>query len=106
MATHQNPSIPGTSSLPSPEAVGDRLSEAASSAASYVKDTAVSAREQAEELGRAATRRFSATADYVEQRGVEGMVTDVEAMVRRNPGPALLAAAVVGFLFARTLSRD
>ena len=38
--------------------------------------------------------------------GIKGMAADVQRIVKNNPGPALLAAAALGFLLARTLSRD
>jgi hypothetical protein len=31
---------------------------------------------------------------------------DVQKLVKNNPGPALLIAAALGFLVARTFSRD
>jgi hypothetical protein len=34
------------------------------------------------------------------------MLKDVEGIVRNNPGPAMLAAAAVGFLVARAFSRN
>ena len=32
------------------------------------------------------------------------MMADVETLVKKNPGPALMAAAVVGFLVGRAFS--
>ena len=49
---------------------------------------------------------LSSTVDYVRENGVQSMLADVQKIVRNNPGPALLTAAVLGFLVARTLSRD
>jgi ElaB/YqjD/DUF883 family membrane-anchored ribosome-binding protein len=49
---------------------------------------------------------LASTADYIREHDLRGMVTDVQSLVKRNPGPALLAAAAVGFLVARTFSRD
>jgi ElaB/YqjD/DUF883 family membrane-anchored ribosome-binding protein len=49
---------------------------------------------------------LSSTADYVREKDVKGMLADVRKLVKNNPGPALLTAAVLGFLVARTLSRD
>jgi hypothetical protein len=44
-------------------------------------------------------------ADYVRDTDLKGMLTDVQRLVKNNPGPALLTAAALGFLIARTLSR-
>jgi len=34
------------------------------------------------------------------------MMSDFVDVIRRNPGPALLGAAALGFLLGRALSRD
>lgn len=49
---------------------------------------------------------LSSTADYVRENDVKSMLSDLQSLVKKNPGPALLTAAVLGFLVARTLSRD
>jgi len=49
---------------------------------------------------------LSSTADYVRQNDVKSMMGDLETMVKNNPGPSLLAAAAVGFLIGRAVSRD
>jgi hypothetical protein len=49
---------------------------------------------------------LSSTADYIRENDVKSMLTDVQKIVKNNPGPALLTAAVLGFLVARTFSRD
>jgi hypothetical protein len=48
--------------------------------------------------------KLSATADYVREHDVNGMMADVERLVKINPGPALVAAAFLGFLVARAFS--
>ena len=45
-------------------------------------------------------------AEYLRANDVETMVGDLMDAVRRNPGPALLGAAALGFVLARVLSRD
>ena len=49
---------------------------------------------------------LSSTADYVRGHDMKKMMADVETIVKSNPGPALLAAAVIGFLAARAFSRN
>jgi hypothetical protein len=34
------------------------------------------------------------------------MMTDVEGLVTRNPGPSLLVAAAFGFLVGRAMTRE
>lgn len=51
-----------------------------------------------------AANTLSSTAVYVREHDVNKMMASVEALVKNNPGPALIAAAVVGFLCARAFS--
>lgn len=45
-------------------------------------------------------------AEYLRANDVETMMGDLMDAVRRNPGPALLGAAAIGFILGRALSRD
>ena len=63
---------------------GDRVASAAHSAADTV----------------------SSGAEYLRANDVQTMMSDVVEVIRRNPGPALLGAAALGFLLGRALSRD
>jgi ElaB/YqjD/DUF883 family membrane-anchored ribosome-binding protein len=58
-----------------------------------------------EEFAEAAAARVEATADYLRNTGASRMREDLETLVKQNPGPAILAAATVGFLIGRTLLR-
>ena len=49
---------------------------------------------------------LTSTADYLRGHDVRAMMTDVEHLVRKNPGASLIAAAVVGFLTARAFTRS
>ena len=62
--------------------------------------------EKVSEFAHAAADKLGATADYVRRHDVSGMAADLEQIVRKNPGPALFAAAVVGFLVGRAMSND
>jgi ElaB/YqjD/DUF883 family membrane-anchored ribosome-binding protein len=55
-------------------------------------------------LAHAAADKLSSTADYVREHDVSRMMADVERLVKNNPGPSLLAAAVIGFLAGRAFS--
>ena len=58
-------------------------------------------------VAHATADRLQATADYVRTRDMKSMADDVVDLVRRYPGPALAAAAAVGFLVARVVrTRD
>jgi len=57
-------------------------------------------------FARATADRLNTGADYVRSHDTRRMMSDVETLVKSNPGPALIASAVFGFLLARSLSRD
>jgi ElaB/YqjD/DUF883 family membrane-anchored ribosome-binding protein len=42
-------------------------------------------------------------AGYLREHDVRDMMTDLEGVVRRHPGPSMLTAAVIGFLVGRSL---
>ena len=52
-----------------------------------------------------ASDRLGEAADYLQSRDVKSMASDVQAWVRKNPGPSLLVAAVIGFAAGRAISR-
>ncbi len=94
---------------------GNKIDENRQAAASGLQRAAVALHEKADDLpgvktvsglAHDAANRLNATADYVRDHKISGMMADVEAVVRRNPGPSLLTAAVIGFLAARALSRN
>jgi len=62
--------------------------------------------EKVTNLAHTAADKISSTAEYVKRHDVNGMMADVEHLVKNNPGPSLLAAAVVGFLVGRAFSND
>jgi ElaB/YqjD/DUF883 family membrane-anchored ribosome-binding protein len=45
-------------------------------------------------------------AGYVREHDLKSAYADVRKIVKDNPGPALLTAAALGFLLARTFSRN
>jgi hypothetical protein len=46
------------------------------------------------------------SAEYIRGHDVGAMVDDLLGVVRKNPGPALLGAAALGYLVGRAFSRD
>lgn len=57
-------------------------------------------------LTHSAADKLSETAEYVREHDVDTMMTDVKKVVRRNPGPSLLVAAVIGFLVGRAFTSN
>jgi ElaB/YqjD/DUF883 family membrane-anchored ribosome-binding protein len=93
----------------------DTIDRSRDAVAGGLESAAGTLREKAEALpgGEKVTRAAYATADavgvaadYVRETDLKAMMADVQQLVRNNPGPALLIAAGLGFLIARTFSRD
>jgi ElaB/YqjD/DUF883 family membrane-anchored ribosome-binding protein len=75
-------------------------------AAASLDQTASALHQQADRVAgvaHATADKLHATADYVRTQDVKSMANDVVDLVRRYPGPALAAAAAVGFLVARVV---
>ena len=95
--------------------VADKIDENRGAAASGLETAATALRERADTLpggekvanaAHATANAVGVAADYVRDNDLKAMVADVQTLVKNNPGPALLAAAALGFLLARTFSRD
>jgi ElaB/YqjD/DUF883 family membrane-anchored ribosome-binding protein len=93
----------------------DKIDENRSAAASGLKSAASALHKNAENLpggekvtslAHSAADNLSSTAEYVRDHDVKSMMADVEQLVKKNPGPSLLAAAVVGFLVGRAFSSN
>jgi ElaB/YqjD/DUF883 family membrane-anchored ribosome-binding protein len=61
--------------------------------------------EKVSNMAHTAADKLSSTADYVREHDVKDMMSDVEDLVKANPGPSLLAALGLGFLVGRAFSR-
>ena len=74
---------------------GDQLSGAAHTAADQISGVAHSTAD-----------KLQAAADYIRETDLKGMGEDLKDIVKRYPGPALAAAALLGFIVAHGLRRD
>ena len=86
----------------------DTLSDMARTATKKVEDAVgeLPGGQRVKELATVAADRLSTTADYMRTHDARRMMADVETVVKNNPGPALLVAAVCGFMLGRALTRD
>jgi hypothetical protein len=74
---------------------GEQLSGVAHAAADQISGVA-----------HATADKLQAAADYMRETDLKGMGEDLKDIVKRYPGPALAAAAVLGFIVARGFRRD
>jgi ElaB/YqjD/DUF883 family membrane-anchored ribosome-binding protein len=86
----------------------DALSDMARTATKKVEDAVddLPSGQRVKEFASAAADRLSTTADYMRTHDAKRMMADVETVVKNNPGPALLVAAVCGFMLGRAITRD
>jgi ElaB/YqjD/DUF883 family membrane-anchored ribosome-binding protein len=96
-------------------AAAEKIDENRSAAAGGLDSAASALHQKADKLpggesvkgaAHTAADALSSTADYVRENDLKSMLADVQKLVKNNPGPALLTAAVLGFLVARTFSRE
>jgi ElaB/YqjD/DUF883 family membrane-anchored ribosome-binding protein len=93
----------------------DRIDEQRGPTAEALETAAMKIHEKAEDLpggetvksaAHSAAERLQSTAGYIREHDVRAMLSDVEDVVRRNPGPSLLIAAAIGFLIGRAFRED
>ncbi len=93
----------------------DKINENRGAAASGLQSAASALHENAgslpggekvASLAHSAAEKMSTTAEYVKDHDVKSMMGDVEQLVKNNPGPSLVAAAVIGFLVGRAFSSN
>ena len=93
----------------------DKMNETRSSAANGLANAASAIHQKADSLpggdtvhsvAHSTADKLTATADYVRSHEMKDVIADLEACVRRNPGPSLLASVAVGFIAGRMFRED
>lgn len=87
----------------------EKVDQTRTAAASGLDTTASALHQSGEKvtsLAHATADKLSNTAEYLRNHDVKSMMNDVEQVVKKNPGPSLLAAGVIGFLVGRSLRRS
>jgi len=75
-------------------------------AALHGKADSIPGGENVTHFAHAAADKLSSTAEYVRGHDVNRMMSDVETLVKNNPGPSILVAAVIGFLVGRAFTSN
>jgi len=86
----------------------DKLDESRETAAGALDATASTLHSRGDQISGAAqsaANKIHATANYVRQTNLKGMVDDIEDVLKRYPAQTLAAAAVLGFLVGRAFRR-
>jgi len=93
----------------------DKLTESRTSAANGLANAASTIHQKADTLpggdtvhsmAHSTADKLAATSDYVRSHEMKDVIADLEQVVRRNPGPSLLAAVAVGFMAGRMFRED
>jgi ElaB/YqjD/DUF883 family membrane-anchored ribosome-binding protein len=87
----------------------DNIDESRKSTAGALDETAAKLHSSGDQISGAAHSaaiKLQAAADYIRETDLKSMGEDLKDIVKRHPGPALAAAAVLGFIVARGLRRD
>jgi ElaB/YqjD/DUF883 family membrane-anchored ribosome-binding protein len=86
----------------------DKLDDSRETAAGALDATASTLHTHGDQISGAAhsaANKIHATANYVRQTNVKGMVADFEVTLQRYPAQTLAAAAFLGFLVGRAFRR-
>ena len=86
----------------------DKLDDSRETAAGALDATASTLHTRGDQISGAAhstADKIHATANYVRQTNVKGMVDDIEDILKRHPAQTLAAAAFLGFLVGRAFRR-
>jgi ElaB/YqjD/DUF883 family membrane-anchored ribosome-binding protein len=86
------------------EAAASGLKDAASSL--HQNAGSMSGGDKLTSLAHSAASALDTTADWVRENNSTKIMADISSLVKRNPGPSMLAAIAVGFLIGRTFSRN
>jgi ElaB/YqjD/DUF883 family membrane-anchored ribosome-binding protein len=93
----------------------DTVDERRAPAADALESAASTIHEKAENLpggdtvksvAHSAAEKLESTAGYIREHDVRAMLSDVEDVVKRNPGPSLLIAVAIGFLIGRAFREE
>ena len=81
------------------------LDQSLKNSADVMDDAVNAATEAVDEARQTIAERLSSTTDYVRNIDAKRMLSNVERLVRDNPGPSLVIAAAFGFVIGRSLTR-
>lgn len=93
----------------------DKVDEKRGAAADALESAASNIHEKAEDLpggetvrnvAHSTAEKLESTAGYIREHDVRAMISDVEQIVKRNPGPSLLIAVALGFLIGRAFREE
>ena len=87
------------------EELGRSISQTIDSAAETIQNTLWRTKKTARAALGTVVDRIDTSTEYLSDRGVEGVIEDVETLIRRHPFQVLMLGVSVGYLLSRTRER-
>lgn len=87
------------------EELGRSISQTIDSAAETIQNTLWRTKKSARAALRTVVDGIDTSTEYLTDRGVEGVIEDVETLIRRHPFQVLMLGVSVGYLLSRTRQR-
>ena len=96
----------GKSGMEKVEAMGKSIGQTLESATHTAQQTFEHTKKRARAVMGQVVESIDSSTDYLADRGMEGVVEDVETLIRRHPFQALMLGLSIGYLLSRSRSLD
>jgi len=87
------------------EELGESIGHTIDSAAQTIQNTLRLTKETARAAMGTVAEGIDTSTEYLADRGMEGVITDLEKLIRRYPFPVLLLGVSMGYLLSRSRER-
>jgi ElaB/YqjD/DUF883 family membrane-anchored ribosome-binding protein len=96
----------GKSGIEKVQVMGKSIGETLESATHTAQQTFEHTKKRARAVMGQVVDSIDSSTDYLAERGMEGVVEDVETLIRRHPFQALMLGLSIGYLLSRSRSLD
>jgi len=98
----------GPQATSQPSDLGQKVASAIDSAAASLRERTetMPGGEKVAGAANTAADAMESVADYVRDQDLKSMLSDARQVIRKHPGATLVTAAAIGFLLARSFSRN
>jgi ElaB/YqjD/DUF883 family membrane-anchored ribosome-binding protein len=96
----------GKSGIEKVQVLGKSIGQTLESATHTAQQTYEHTKKRARAVMGQVVENIDSSTDYFAERGMEGVVEDVETLIRRHPFQALMVGFSIGYLLSRTRSLD
>jgi ElaB/YqjD/DUF883 family membrane-anchored ribosome-binding protein len=96
----------GKSGIEKVQVLGKSIDQTLESATRTAQQTFEQTKKRARAVMGQVVESIDSSTDYLSDRGMEGVVEDVETLIRRHPFQALMLGLSIGYLLSRSRSLD